>query len=231
MVRTSSPADDARRRGRNRVRFLAVPLTVLLLAAGASCSDDEPAAEREPAKKGEDRTVEAIDAPEERAPAATPEEDDGWSDEPARRGKAAETFDATPIEHESTAKARLVDLVAEPAGDGVERLVFTFADTKVLPKYRVDYVDVVRAHPEDDPIELEGEAFLQVAFKLTNPNTSGRMAVPPDLRPELPLVRELLLVENLGGSLRFAVGLGERAEFRTETLTSPTRLVVEVQNS
>lgn len=149
---------------------------------------------------------------------------------PAARSTPSKEFGRQPQQNYSDVAARIVGL--DVARDtGVETVTFTFADTKVLPQYRVGYVDVVRAHPEDDPIAVEGTAFLDVAFSLTNPNVHGRLAVPSDLSPEQPMVRQVLLVRNLGGSLRFAVGLQSRAEFRVRELKEPTRLVVEVRGA
>ncbi|GAB3428842.1 hypothetical protein GCM10027569_72990 [Flindersiella endophytica] len=170
------------------------------------------------------------DDPNATATAIAPDHGEPTAAPGTRMGKASGEFGKAPIRHESDAKARLVGLDADEEDDGdIEQVTFTFADTKVLPKFDVGYVDVVRAHPEDDPIAVSGNAFLEVGFKLTNPNTDGRMAVEPDLQPDLPLVKEMLLVQNLGGSLRFAVGLDSDAEFRVRPLSSPTRLVVEVR--
>jgi hypothetical protein len=138
-------------------------------------------------------------------------------------------FGRAPRGNRSDAAARLVDLQVG-RGDGVERLLFTFADTDVLPKYRVRYVDAVRAHAEDDPIPLRGTAYLEVSFSLTNPNTKGRLAVPADLEPEQPLIKQTVLARNVGRELGFGVGLARRAEFRTKELYEPTRLIVEVRS-
>lgn len=173
------------------------------------------------------------DDPDPTATAIAPDHGEPTAAPGTRMGEASGEFGKAPIRHESDAKARLVGLDAEEGDSGsdgdIEQVTFTFADTKVLPKYDVGYVDAVRAFPDDDPIAVSGNAFLEVGFKLTNPNTDGRMAVEPDKQPDLPLVKEMLLVENLGGSLRFAVGLDSDAEFRVRPLSSPTRLVVEVR--
>ncbi|MEQ7123823.1 hypothetical protein ABN034_04810 [Actinopolymorpha sp. B11F2] len=137
-------------------------------------------------------------------------------------------FAESPVGNKSDASARLVGLEADTA-EGVETVTFTFADTKVLPKFRVGYIDALRAHPEDEPLPLSGNALLEVEFSLTNPNTKNRLAVRPDLTPEQPQVKEVLLARNLGGSLTFGVGLDRRAPFRAKQLFNPTRLVVEVR--
>jgi hypothetical protein len=225
VARTSFPSSHS--------KYLCAAVLVATLAvsptlAGCSGSDDRSG---QPVTQAESDPAKSSASPGEPDPSSTAiAPDHGTPDDPnARDGKASAEFAETPIRHESDAKARLVGLTADEESGDIEQVTFTFADTKVLPKYTVHYVDVVRAHPEDDPIAVGGNAFLEVGFKLTNPNTDGRMAVEPDLRPDLPLVKEMLLVENLGGSLRFAVGLDDKAEFRVRPLESPTRLVVEVR--
>lgn len=154
----------------------------------------------------------------------------GSDGEPMRSVSTGEggEFAESPIAHKSDASARLVDLEAG-TGDGVETVTFTFADTEVLPKFRVRYIDALRAHPEDEPLPLAGNALLEVEFSLTNPNTKNRLAVRPDLAPGQPQVKEVLLARNLGGSLTFGVGLERQAPFRATQLSNPTRLVVEVR--
>jgi hypothetical protein len=208
---------------------LIAALVVSPTLAGCSGSDDGSG---QPVTQAEPGSSKRSPSPTEPAPTATaiaPDRGEPTAAPGTRMGKASGEFGKSPIRHESDAKARLVGLEADEDDGDIEQVTFTFADTKVLPKYNVGYVDVVRAHPEDDPIAVSGSAFLEVGFKLTNPNTDGRMAVEPDQQPDLPLVREMLLVENLGGSLRFAVGLDSDAEFRVRPLESPTRLVVEVR--
>ena len=215
-----------------RVRALLLTAVVALALAGCSRATDNPAEPEDPARAA------VVEETPTSAPSRTPPATASGSPSPRptrsagappkARSTPSKEFGRQPQQNYSDAAARIVGLdVAR--GSGVETVTFTFADTKVLPQYRVGYVDVVRAHPEDDPIAVEGTAFLDVSFSLTNPNIRGRLAVPPDLSPEQPTVRQILLVRNLGGSLRFAVGLQSRAEFRVRELKEPTRLVVEVR--
>ncbi|MGW0228649.1 AMIN-like domain-containing (lipo)protein [Actinopolymorpha singaporensis] len=141
----------------------------------------------------------------------------------------AKVFSVKPRTNTSTARARLVGLTTA-RGQGSETVTFRFAGTEVVPKYEVRYVDVVRAHPEDDPIAVEGNAYLEVSFKLTNPNVRGRLAVPPDLTPGQPQVREILLVHNVAGSLKFGVGVTRRAQFRLHETKGRASLVLEVRD-
>jgi hypothetical protein len=141
---------------------------------------------------------------------------------------ASKTFAEVARGNESSARARVVGLKAR-RGERSETVTFTFADTKILPKYLVKYVDAIRSHPEDDPLALEGNAFLRVGFALTNPNTNGRLSVPADLPVDQAQVKEVLLARNVGGDMWFGIGLEHKTKFRVTELSKPTRLVVEVR--
>ncbi|WP_020576112.1 AMIN-like domain-containing (lipo)protein [Actinopolymorpha alba] len=216
-----------RARGRaSRALLLAVLVALSLGACAKAGAGDDGAAVSTPA--GKDAAGRSAGSADQTATAGKPAatEQPGAGGEPTRR--SPKEFAEQPLEQQSSAKARLVGLDAG-RGKGVETVTFTFADTKVLPSYRVAYVDAIRAHPEDDPIPMEGKAFLEVSFSLTNPNTRGRLAVPPDLAPDQPLVKSILLARNLAGSLGFGVGLEKRSAFRVRELHNPTRLIVEVR--
>ncbi|HEY6738264.1 MAG TPA: hypothetical protein VI076_05390 [Actinopolymorphaceae bacterium] len=219
------------RRKHLRIAALAVALAAI---AGCTSTGEPPDPD---AAAGQDTRQSAVEesADPSAAPSSAPRK--GGASTIVKSAPPSPTAERTPppkeferrrVRVESAATARLVGLDVDKAG-GVERVTFTFADTEVLPTYDVHFVEAVRAHPEDDPIAVNGEAFLEVGFAFTDPNTKGRLGVDPGMRPDQPLVKETLLVENLGGSLRFAIGLDHRARFRAVELDEPTRLVVEVR--
>jgi len=149
---------------------------------------------------------------------------------PASELVPAERFATGPRAHRSKAEAKLVD-VGLGKGKGVETVTFTFDGGDALPQYQMVYRDAVRLHPHDDPIPVEGEAFLIVSYELTDPNQAGRLAFSPRIHagPEHRQIAEVLLFDNLAGSLRFAIGVHEKAPFRLQTLQDPSRLVVEIK--
>ncbi|MFD2079188.1 hypothetical protein SAMN05421678_102455 [Actinopolymorpha cephalotaxi] len=238
--------------GRKVCALLAVSVLAVGLGACSNSSGDQEAGR--PAAQGAPATPRATASA---TPTATPTptaaptpsakvrqvsgNDDSEQKTPPRRDLPAPTTAPSPVPvpprvysvkprtNTSTARARLVGLTTA-RGRGSETVTFRFAGTEVVPKYDVRYVDVVRAHPEDDPIAVEGNAYLQVSFKLTNPNVSGRLAVPPDLSPGQPQVRQILLVHNVAGSLTFGVGLDHRAEFRLHESKGKASLVLEVRD-
>lgn len=144
-------------------------------------------------------------------------------------GRPSKTsFKDSPRANDTDAPARLVGVTVDER-DGWEEVTFTFADTTTVPTYEVSYVDWVRPHEEADPIPMSGNAFMQVDFSATDPNTDGQMTVPSDLRPEQAQVKELVLAENLGGELRFGIGLAGQDGFHVQELKSPTRLVIQLK--
>lgn len=207
---------------------------------------DRPESDRiEPPTKetsGEVRSRTAdINSPPSQAP--TPQGEEEKAAVPPAKGKfpepptgkpaarpPASAFKDKPRAGDTEAPARLVGVVVAER-DGWEELTFTFAEAAKVPTYDVSYVDAVRPHEEADPVPLSGNAFLQVNFSATDPNTDGQMTIPSDLRPEQAQVKELVLAENLGGELRFGIGLAGRDGFHVQELKSPTRLVVQFKSA
>lgn len=146
--------------------------------------------------------------------------------EPAPRPEP-DTFSSAIRGSQSDATGHLVG-VTTTERDEWEEIVFTFAGTDNVPSYTVDYSDAVRPHDEADPLPLNGETFLTVDFTRTDPSSDGQMQIPSDLRPGYPQISEIVLAHNVGGDLRFGIGLTEENGFVTQELTSPTRLVIQV---
>lgn len=213
---------------RARTVIAALVLAGLVISAGAACTRNEPSGEGVAPARADVAAEDTRRGSTGLSPSDMEEVEATFPESTPGVPRTSE-FGEKPQGNRSDAAARLVDLRVG-RGDGVERLVFTFADTDVLPKYRVRYVDAVRAHAEDDPIPVRGTAYLEVSFSLTNPNTKGRLAVPADLEPEQPLIKQTVLARNVGRELGFGVGLAKRAEFRTKELYEPTRLIVEVRS-
>jgi hypothetical protein len=138
-------------------------------------------------------------------------------------------YSTAPVVVESDEAGQLVAVTAE-SSDGVERLTFEFSGA--APGYRVEQVDGVTAGPEGDVVPISGETFLTVAFTSTTPGTGGPIAdgVPTNESYDLPVLRQVVLVHNVGGDLWFGIGLDASAPaFRVVPLDDPTRLVVEVR--
>lgn len=133
-----------------------------------------------------------------------------------------------PRGNESNAEARLVDVEAG-RGKNSETVTFAFDGGGKLPKYHVEYTDVVRLYPDDEPVPVNGNAFLVVSFELTDPNQAGKLSFPPSIQVGQPQIQEVLLYDNLARSLKFAIGLDSRTRFRVLTPNGNDRLVVEIE--
>ena len=208
---------------RPRIVRTGVGAAALLLAAplaltGCSGGDTEPAAKQQDSAAGQGGDgVHRGEQPPEPEPEPEPDE----------RPQPPEDFSAEAFRVPSKSEGKLSDMkVGKADQQGVETVRFDLG-TEQLPAYHVRYVDQVRAHPADEPIDVDGEAYLEVGFELTDPNERGRLAIPPDTRPDQKLVRQTLLVRNVGGELRFAIGLSKKAEFRARQ--DGTSLVVELR--
>jgi hypothetical protein len=107
--------------------------------------------------------------------------------------------------------------------DGYDRLVFEFRGG--LPGYQARYVGQVTT-AGGEHLDLEGTAFLLLAFDGASSGDAG--AASQDLRPRLGSLRQVRLVDEGGGRLRFAVGVDAVAGYLAHELTDPDRVIVDV---
>lgn len=111
------------------------------------------------------------------------------------------------------------------AGEGRDRIVLTFAG-EGTPGFLIRYVKEPIAEGSGEPIDLDGDTFLQLAIHGT-----------PTTDPIAPLRRKLGgdVVDVDGGVAWEGVTVahlgieGGRTPFRVAVLTQPTRLVVELK--
>ena len=97
------------------------------------------------------------------------------------------------------------------------------------PGYDVRYVSVIPPGPSGVPVSLVGHAKLHVRLKPARAHTlQGGALMPRDLRPPCSNLREVKLVEDFEGAVRFGLGLRRKTGFRVFRLTHPTRVVVDV---
>jgi hypothetical protein len=107
--------------------------------------------------------------------------------------------------------------------DGYDRLVFQFSGG--LPGYQARYVDQVTT-AGGEQLALQGTAFLLLAFEGAGGGAAG--FPQRDLRPRLNALKEVRLLDEGGGRLRFAVGLDAVAGYLAHELTGPDRVIVDV---
>lgn len=106
-----------------------------------------------------------------------------------------------------------VDVATDSTADTV---TFTFDGTG-LPPYEIGYQDVVM-RGEDDPLLLDGTAAMTVTFTDASPGARGVTGkdVITNETFDQPVVRQVVLARNLGGTVVFGLGLAEQVPFSVE---------------
>ena len=109
--------------------------------------------------------------------------------------------------------------------DGYDRLVIEFSGP--IPSYNVQRRSgtTFTASPRGQAVTLRGtNGVLVLLHPIFNWTDSG----PSDFQPDYPVLREARLVENFEGYQQWALGIQGTPCLRVTTLTSPSRLVVDV---
>jgi len=133
------------------------------------------------------------------------------------------------------AQAQLVGLrVAHQPG--FDRIVFEFGPSTApgpfaMPTYVIEPASSFTA-VSGQPVTLDGNAFLSARFRnasTVSPST-GQPTYPgsTDIRPGLPLVRQVKLVEDFERVLAWGLGLDHPACPAVSELGSPLRLVLDL---
>ncbi|MER7506387.1 GerMN domain-containing protein [Nonomuraea pusilla] len=154
---------------------------------------------------------------------AAPAQAAGQATAQARAGTAAQASSwrapATPV---------LVDVRASHH-PGLDRLVFEFRG-RVPAERDVRYVPSLVADASGRPVSVAGSAVLQVRFEQADGHDrAGRVTYGPARRTyALPGVVQVVNTGDFEATLSFGVGLARRAAYRVYTLTSPSRVVVDV---
>ena len=110
---------------------------------------------------------------------------------------------------------------------GFDRLVFEFSGPSA-PEYRIELASTFIA-PSGQAVRVDGNAFFSVRFVGQAHTDAGQKSYPqPDpFRVGLIVVREIKLVEDFEGVVRFGVGM-ERAVCPTVlTVLNPSRVVID----
>ena len=111
--------------------------------------------------------------------------------------------------------------------DGYDRLVIGFPTANTMPQYQL--TQQATAHFVRDasgqPVTLEGSAGIRLVLR----NTDIVNGVPSDLKPSLPVIREVAQIGDFERVVSYGVGLATPACFRVLELSGPTRLVIDVQ--
>ena len=196
--------------------------TALLAACGSSTPATSPSASTGEASSPSSSSASA--APTSTA-ASTAAEETG-TDTPPFEG------DTQPVTREASADALLtVSDIRTGRQDGYDRVVLELGGTGT-PGWDVRYVDQASSQGSGDPVEVAGEAVLQVTVTGAGyPYDTGvdEWAGPNPLPGNgTQTVTEVVWDATFEGTSVAFVGTTGQAPFRVYALEDPTRVVVEV---
>jgi hypothetical protein len=203
-----------------RVHRSALLLVVPLLLTG--CGEDAP-------PRSTAATSVATPAP---APTAQPEptavpDAPSPSSQPPRGSTAVQTA-------EPSGGPLTVTAVRAARQDGFDRVVLELAGREAgVPGYRVEYVDDPRQQGSGDPVDVTGDAVLQVIVTGTGYpfDTGEEEAEDATLGGDLELVEDVELGAVFEGQYEAWIGLSQQRPFTVTVLSDPARVVVDVQHA
>ena len=115
--------------------------------------------------------------------------------------------------------------------DGYDRLVIEFAPSAAgaMPAYSLtpQASSTFTRDASGQSAKLDGASGIKAVFR----NTTEGSGAPSDIKPGLPAIREVTNIGDFERVTSYGVGLSNAACFRAMELTSPTRLVVDVQTA
>jgi hypothetical protein len=111
--------------------------------------------------------------------------------------------------------------------DGYDRLVIGFATSNSMPEYRLTQQGsaIFTQDASGRPVPLEGSAGIRAVLR----NSDIVAGAPSDQKAGLPELREVANIGNFERVVSYGIGLEDAACFRTIELSSPTRLVIDIQ--
>lgn len=207
------------RRGTIRTMLTMAAAASLLAACGNGGGDDPT-------------TAPTDDATTTAEPTDEPTSDDPTSDAPTDGTDGppfpAEAADQNNESFESELKLVEIRVAEHP---GFDRLVLEF-DGEGEPGWRVGYVESAAREGSGEPIDLDGDAILQVSATHVMPSDmTGYYDGPQQLDPDTEVIDDVFVDGAFEGYTTVFLGLDEVEVFRVFVLTEPSRLVVDVQDS
>ena len=200
--------------------LVAAAAGLALTACGASIS--------EPSMTTQPSASEASDSSTE----TTPVQDEATTKAASIEEKPKGEYSTEPTEKfgEAYGELRTTD-IRVGSHDGFDRLVFEFEGTGD-PQYHIGYNDDPRQQASGFPLEVPGNAKLEINIH----GTSGDMSAAAKYagKKELGLASGNIVDIINGGSFeadsQYVVGLINERPYQVQVLHEPTRLVVDFQN-
>jgi hypothetical protein len=154
--------------------------------------------------------------------------DDGSTDAPAFPANT----EPDTAEHADDARVTVSD-IRLGRHDGFDRVVFEVGGTGT-PGWDVQYVDEAASQGSGDPVEVAGEAILQVTLTGAGyPYDTGveEYSGGPLTAADTEVVTEVVFDATYEGTTVAFVGTSGRTPFRVYALENPARVVVEVADA
>jgi hypothetical protein len=135
---------------------------------------------------------------------------------------------ATTIAGGQPVPSALITAVRAASHPGYDRLVVEFSTMgpgriSITPQQNATFVN----SPRGNSVTIAGRAGLLVVIRGADAHTS--YAGPITFKPNGLAIVEVRTVEDFEGQVGFALGLAKSPCYRAFTLSSPTRLVIDVQ--
>lgn len=114
---------------------------------------------------------------------------------------------------------------------GFDRVVFEFRER--VPGYHLEYIDKpVRDCGAGDVKPIEGDGWLEARFYPAYAHTeAGEPTVPErELKPSLSIVREIERTCDFEAVVTWVIGTASPNRYRAFELSSPPRLVVDIDH-
>lgn len=139
------------------------------------------------------------------------------------------SFETVEVERSGSPVAILREVRAA-SQEGFDRVVFEFEGSTV-PGYRVGYVDSAIQCGSGEAVEVAGAALLQAQLVPAQAHTeAGEPTVRErERRPGLPVLQEMESICDFEADVTWVLGLASRSRFRVQELSSPPRLVIDIQ--
>ena len=149
---------------------------------------------------------------------------DGASCEDVQAGNPANFPDFVDVELESEGGVDRITFVFEPDADAPAR----------PPLHFVYFTEQLVTDGEGKPVEVEGEAFLVVAFQAIGVDLSSEQPVevytgPEEFTPGFGTIREAVMLGDFEGQVSWGLGLSRRECFVVEA--EPDRLTLELASA
>ena len=135
---------------------------------------------------------------------------------------------ATPAGAQSAPEVPTLVDVRAGGHTGYDRVVFEFRGP--VPEHRIGYVDQLVQDGSGNPVSVAGAADLEVVFEGANAHDEdGSPTISPrQLSPGLTAVKEVAQIGDFEAVVTYGIGVDRRRPIEVSTLSSPSRLVIDV---